>query len=94
MFLEITTCGYGGDEEGTYQASATMFVGPFKSDEQRALFREHWDRQLNSGDHNPNQVKFLSCDALPKEWSAVLPKDFRGFQRIPLDDVEELDDDL
>ncbi len=92
MYLEVSTCGYGSDNLGTYQMGATMFIGPFKSEANRAIFREHWERQLNSPDHNPNQVKFISHDVLPEGRGAILPRYFHGFQRIQLDDLGELFD--
>lgn len=95
MYLEVTTCGYGSDKDlGNYQAGATVFVGPFESEETRTLFREHWERQLKSPDHNANQVKFISLDKLPEGYMAILSKDFAGFQRVNLGDIGELLGDL
>jgi len=90
MYLEIVTVAHDVDEVfGLFSSEIKVFVGPFKSLAQRDLFREHWERQLNSsGRHNANQVKFLSQDCLPEGWGvAMAPGQFRGFKRIVWDDV-------
>lgn len=82
MYLEIVTVAYDADEAlGQFSSQGRFFVGPFKSQEHRELFREHWERRLNSPDHNSNQVKFISCDELPQGWRATPPSQFGGFQR-------------
>ena len=88
MYLEIVTIARVVNEEmGQFSLEIKVFVGPFKSSEQRDLFREHWERQLNSDDHNPNQVKFLSQDELPDGWCAAMtPSQFSGFKRIVWDE--------
>ena len=89
MYLEIVTVAHDVDEVfGPFNSEIKIFVGPFKSQEHRDLFREHWERQLNSGNHNSNQVKFLSQDELPEGWEAAMtPGQFRGFKRIVWDDI-------
>lgn len=89
MYLEIMTVGSA--VEGCMSESR-IFVGPFGSEDAREIFRKHWERQLDSNEHNPNQVKFLSCEQLPDGWGAILPRDFQGFFRITpemLDDLPE-----
>jgi hypothetical protein len=88
MYLEIMTLGSGENS----LAESRVFVGPFDSEGARDLFREHWERQLNSPNHNQHQVKFLSCEKLPDDWGAVVPRDFRGFTRIPFDPQEPQSD--
>jgi hypothetical protein len=89
MYLEVLTIGHDVDEVfGPFNSQLKVFVGPFTSQEQRELFREHWERQLNSDKHNANQVKFLSQDELPEGWGpAMTPGQFRGFKRIVWDDI-------
>lgn len=91
MYLEIVTVAHDADEAfGQFTAQTRVFVGPFDSNEQRYVFREHWKSQLKLSGHNPNQVKFLSQDELPEGWSAMAPGLFRGFARIVWDDSGEL----
>jgi hypothetical protein len=79
MYLEILTVANLG---GGTTSEVRVFVGPFENEDARLKFREHWEGQLNSNEHNPNQVKFLSQDCLPKsDWSPVPPDEFRGFLR-------------
>ena len=87
MYLEIVTVAHDVDETfGPFTSQIRVFVGPFDSGEHRELFREHWDRQLNSLSHNPNQIKFLSQNELPEGWGAAMaPEQFRGFQRAVWD---------
>ena len=87
MYLEILTIANHG---GGIASEIRMFVGPFESEDARVQFREHWEAQLNSEGHNPNQAKFLSQDCLPdSEWSPGPPAEFRGFLRAYVELPEE-----